>query len=138
MMRTFWAVDRAVSRLSGGRMTLPNASRGQLRTLYLRTVGRSSGTPRRYGLYYLEDGPNLVVVASNAGNDRDPGWWLNLRAHPDAEVEIGQEVRAVRAREVAPEDAEALYQRFVTAIPAYDVYRQRAGRRIPVIVLEPW
>ena len=101
--RVLWAVDSTVSRVSGGRVTMPNASRGRLGTLFLRTVGRSSGQPRRNGLYYIEDGANLVVVASNIGDERDPAWWRNLEAHPDAEVEIGSEVRPVRARRATPE-----------------------------------
>ena len=89
VFRVVWAIDDTASRLSGGRLTVPNGSRGRLRTLFLHTVGRTSGEPRRNGLYYLEDGPNLVVVASNAGDDRDPAWWRNLQARPEAEVEIG-------------------------------------------------
>ena len=89
VFHVIWAVDSTVSRLSGGRLTVPNGSRGRLRTLFLHTVGRTSGQPRRNGLYYLDDGPNLVVIASNAGDERDPAWWRNLQAQPDAEVEIG-------------------------------------------------
>jgi deazaflavin-dependent oxidoreductase (nitroreductase family) len=136
LLRIVWAVDTTVSRLSGGRITMPNGSRGRLRTLYLRTVGRTTGQPRRTGLYYLEDGANLVVVASNAGEDRDPAWWLNLQARPDAEVEVGTQVRRVHAREPAPAEAERLYQRFVDAFPTYAEYRQRTTRPIPVVILE--
>ena len=134
--RVVWAVDNTVSRLSGGRLTVPNGSRGRLRTLFLHTVGRTSGEPRRNGLYYVEDGPNLVVIASNAGEDRDPAWWRNLQARPDAEVEIGSTV-AVRARQATPEEADPLYERFVAAIPTYDEYRQKVSRPIPVVILEP-
>ncbi|MGH2489801.1 MAG: nitroreductase/quinone reductase family protein, partial [Candidatus Limnocylindria bacterium] len=97
MLRILWLEDRALSRLTGGRLSLPNRSGGALRTLFLRTVGRHSGKQRRNGLYYIEDGPNLAVVASNAGRDEDPAWWLNLQAHPDAEVEVGKTVRPVQA-----------------------------------------
>ncbi|MGZ6269901.1 MAG: nitroreductase/quinone reductase family protein [Candidatus Limnocylindrales bacterium] len=137
VFRTIWALDNAASRLSGGRLTMPNGSRGRLRTLFLHTVGRTSGQPRRNGLYYVEDGPNLVVVASNAGDARDPAWWRNLQAQPEAEVEVGPTVRPVRARPATAEEAGRLYERFATAIPTYDEYRQKAGRTIPVVILEP-
>jgi deazaflavin-dependent oxidoreductase (nitroreductase family) len=137
LLRVLWLEDRIVSRLTGGRVTLPNGSRGQARTLFLHTVGRRTGQPRRNGLYYIEDGPNLVVVASNAGEDADPGWWLNLRARPDAEVEVGRELRPVRARRATPAEAGSLYERFVAALPQYDDYRQRTTREIPVVILEP-
>ena len=137
LLRMGWAVDNAVSRLSGGRIELPNGSRGRLHTLFLRTVGRTSGQPRRNGLYYIEDGPNLVVVASNIGEDRDPAWWRNLQARPEAEVEVGSTVRPVRARQASAEEAGPLYERFVAAVPTYDEYRRRTSRPIPVVILEP-
>jgi deazaflavin-dependent oxidoreductase (nitroreductase family) len=137
VLRTWWAIDNAVSRLSGGRIDLPDASRGRLQTLFLRTVGRTSGQRRRNGLYYVEDGPNLVIVASNAGGDQDPAWWRNLQARPDAEVELGRTVRRVRARQATIGEAGPLYERFVAAIPTYDEYRRRTSRPIPVVILEP-
>jgi F420H(2)-dependent quinone reductase len=137
VFRVVWAIDNTVTRLSGGRIAMPNGSRGRLRTLFLRTVGRTSGEPRRNGLYYLEDGPNLVVVASNAGGDRDPAWWRNLQAHPDAEVEVGATRRLIRARQATPAETGPLYDRFVAAIPAYDDYRRKVARPIPVVILEP-
>ena len=137
LMRIVWLEDRALSRLSGGRWALPNASGGEVRTLFLRTVGRKTGQKRRNGLYFLEDGPNLVVVASNAGRAADPSWWLNLKAHPETEVELGKEVRPVLARQATPAEAKRLYQRFVDALPQYGDYRKRAKREIPVVILEP-
>lgn len=116
---------------------MPSGTHGQLRTLYLRTVGHVSGQPRRTGLYYVKDGPNLVVIASNAGDDVDPAWWRNLQAHPDAHVEIGTTVRSVHARRATPDEAGPLYARFLTAMPQYDEYRRATTRTIPVVILEP-
>jgi deazaflavin-dependent oxidoreductase (nitroreductase family) len=79
----------------------------------------------------------MVFVASNAGEDREPAWWRNLQSRPDAEVEVGRDVRAVHARDATPEEAERLYGRFVEAFPTYAEYRQRTTRRIPVVILEP-
>jgi deazaflavin-dependent oxidoreductase (nitroreductase family) len=137
LLQIFWLEDRVLSRLTGGRVALPNGSRGQARTLFLHTLGRRTGQPRRTGLYYVEDGPNLVVVASNAGEDTDPSWWLNLSAGPDAEVEVGRVLRPVRARRATPAEAGPLYERFVAALPQYDGYRRRTTREIPVVILEP-
>ena len=77
------------------------------------------------------------MVASNAGDDRDPAWWRNLQAQPEAEVEIGATRRPVRARQATPEEAGPLYERFVAAIPTYDEYRRKVARPIPVVILEP-
>jgi deazaflavin-dependent oxidoreductase (nitroreductase family) len=137
LLRILWLEDRALSRVTGGRMVLPNASGGAVRTLFLRTMGRKSGQARRTGLYYVEEGPNLAIVASNAGRDQPPAWWLNLRAHPDTEVEVGSEVRAVHARQATPEETERIYAMFVAALPQYGDYQKRTTRDIPVVILEP-
>jgi deazaflavin-dependent oxidoreductase (nitroreductase family) len=132
LLRILWLED-----LTRGRLTLPNGSRGRARTLFLHTVGRTTGRPRRNGLYYVEDGPNLVVVASNAGEDADPAWWRNLQAAPDAEIEVGTERRAIHARRATRAEAGRLYERFVAALPQYEGYRRRTTREIPVVILEP-
>jgi deazaflavin-dependent oxidoreductase (nitroreductase family) len=137
LLRILWWEDRVLSRLSGGRWALPNSSGGDVRTLFLHTVGRKTGEKRRNGLYYVEDGENLVVVASNAGRDDDPAWWLNLKAAPDTEVEVGKAVRPVHARQADAPEAGRLYQRFVDALPQYGDYREQTSRPIPVVILEP-
>lgn len=113
------------------------ASEDRLGTLFLHTVGRKSGRARANGLFYVLDGVDLIVVASNAGADVDPAWWLNLRARPDAEVEVGGQRRTVRARPARSEEYDRLWPRLVTANPDYATYRTKASRPIPVVILEP-
>ncbi len=105
--------------------------------LFLHTVGRKSGQPRVNGLFYIDDGSDLVAVASNAGADRDPAWWLNLLDQPDAEVELAGRRRPVRARAATPEEAARLWPRLVAANPDFAEYRARVTRPIPIVVLEP-
>jgi len=57
--------------------------------LLLTTAGRRSGTPRTAALHYLPDGDRYIVIGSNAGEPRHPGWFLNLRAEPRAEMQVG-------------------------------------------------
>ena len=89
------------------------------------------------GLFYILDGPDFVVVASNAGAKHDPAWWLNLRDQPLAEVEIAAERRRVRARAATPDEMARLWPRLGTANPEYVAYRATAARPIPVVILEP-
>ena len=88
--------------------------------------GRKSGQPRATGLFYIVDGPNLVVVASNAGATTDPAWAMNLRAEPAAEVEIGGKRRPVHGREASAEEVSRLWPRLVAANPNYDDYKARS------------
>ncbi len=109
----------------------------RLGTLFLHTVGRRSGQARLNGLFYLLEGSDLVVVASNAGSGADPAWWLNLLDRPEAEVEIAGQRRPVRARSATAEEATRLWPRLVAGNPEFTAYRAKARRPIPVVVLEP-
>lgn len=105
--------------------------------LLLTTTGRRSGRPRTTALTYLPDGRNLVIIASNGGAQQHPAWFLNLRAHPQAAVQVGKDRIAVRAHETAGEERDRLWIRAVRAYGGYAVYQSRTARTIPVIVLEP-
>ena len=123
--------------MSGGRIGTRASSDDRIGTLFLHTIGRKSGEPRTNGLFYLDDGPDIIVVASNAGADREPAWWLNLQAQPDAEVEMGGKRHPVRAREATTDEAARLWPRLDAANPDFVTYRARVSRQIPVVVLEP-
>jgi deazaflavin-dependent oxidoreductase (nitroreductase family) len=137
ILRVFWALHRALRRATGGRIGTRPAKGAGLGTLFLHTLGRKSGLPRANGLFYIVDGKDLVVVASNAGFTVDPAWAMNLRAQPAAEVEVGGERSPVRGREASADEVARLWPRLVAANPGYDAYRATAGRPIPVFILEP-
>lgn len=104
-------------------------------TLVLETAGRRTGKPRHAPLAYLRDGDDLVVVASNAGADRPPGWWLNLLAAGHGTVHVAGERRRVRPVEVHGAERDRLWRRFADVAPV-DHYERRAARRLPVVRLE--
>ena len=52
------------------------------------TTGRRTGRQRSVILGYLDDGPNLVTMATNGWADAEPAWWLDLQAYPDAVIDI--------------------------------------------------
>lgn len=88
-------------------------------------------------LHYLEDGPNLAVVPSNAGAPSEPAWWLNLRAAPEAFVDLPGGGYAVIGREASPTEHERLWKGFVAQLDAYESYAAATERAIPVVILEP-
>ena len=77
------------------------------------------------------------MIASNAGNDRTPAWWLNLQANPTAQVLAGRRRYSVVAREASPEERPALRAEFATQNPGFDEYRHLTERDLPVVLLEP-
>ena len=140
-VRTAWVVHRAVYALTGGRLGLwrPEAG-GRFGTLRLRTIGRRSGQARVAILGYYEDGPNLVTMAMNGWAAAEPAWWLNLKAHPDATVDLPGGSRAVRARAAVGAERERLWARF-RDFPGWgadlDALAARRPTETAVVVLEP-
>ena len=133
-LRVMWKVHRFLLRASQGRF----ASRlGNLKVLLLETTGNKSGQPRSVGLSYLEQDGRYFVVASYAGEDRDPAWAKNLRAKPKAAVTIAGRSLPVVARQLDGELRAAMFARFVEADAAYAEYVERTSREIPVFELRP-
>lgn len=107
-------------------------------TVILVTTGARTGRRRESAIWAHPDGDDLVLVASNGGRPRIPGWCWNLRAHPDGEVLVFRDRRAVRAREAAGDEYMRIWALVATAYPGYLDYRERwAGRRIPLVILSP-
>ncbi|APU14731.1 deazaflavin-dependent oxidoreductase, nitroreductase family [Actinoalloteichus sp. GBA129-24] len=106
--------------------------------LLLDHVGRKTGQARTNPLIYLDDAPNLVIVASKGGIDVHPAWFHNLMAAPTTEVELpGGVRRRVRARVAEGEERAALWPRVVAQYKPYADYARRTERILPVVVLEP-
>ncbi len=134
----FWHVHRALNRISGGRLLWTTSSKRGWGALRLTAVGRKSGQERSVILGYLEDGPNLVVLAMNGWDEGHPSWWLNLEAHPDAVVRLkGRPARSMRARPAAGDERDRLWQRWSAVDANLDVYAGMRSIETPVVVLEP-
>jgi len=123
--------------VTGARFSTELPADGKVGTLFLVSTGRRSGKRRRNALFYLEDGAGFVVVASNAGDNANPQWWMNLQATPDAIVETHTGQVEVRAREATGDEAIRLWPALEAANPQYTAYRRETLRRIPVVILEP-
>jgi len=104
--------------------------------LLLTTRGRSSGEPRTTPLIHRTDDGRWVVVASKGGAPRNPAWFENLKADPEAEIEIKDEKIPVRARAADGEERTRLWRQMTEVWPAYDDYQRHTDREIPDVVLE--
>ena len=105
--------------------------------LLLTATGRKSGRQRTTPLLYLEDGENMVVVASNGGNDRHPAWWLNLESNAAAEVQIKNVRKRVKAEKANVEERDRLWPLLVGMYGGYQEYQNGTQREIPVVILRP-
>ena len=106
----------------------------------LRTTGRRTGQVRTSALVYARDGRDYLLVASNGGSDRPPGWLFNIEARPDVEIQVGRTRTTARARIVTTGDPD--YPRLWKAVNdgnhgRYDRYQGRTSRKIPVVVVTP-
>ena len=105
--------------------------------LLVESVGRKSGKQRTHPPVCTQDGDNLVVVASKGGIERNPAWYLNLKADPETNAWWRGRKRRVRAREAEGSERERLWTMVVDVYPPYAAYQARTERQIPVVVLEP-
>lgn len=105
-------------------------------TLLLTTKGRRTGEPRTNALIYGRAGDDYLIVASNGGSDRPPGWFSNLETAPDVDVQVLDETFPARARVATPDERPAMWREMTGHWPDYDAYQERTDREIPIVVLE--
>lgn len=106
--------------------------------LLLRTVGRRSKEPRTAALLYVQDGDRYAVIASKGGAPKHPGWFHNLMAQPDVEIQVGRTRIPVRASIAEGDERARLWARADEVNQGqYAVYQSRTKRTIPVVVLDP-
>ena len=135
-------IDRYLS--SGGtdghmyKITLPNMPELTVPSLLLVTKGRKSGQKFLFPLFYGKTGGSYFVIASKGGAPEHPGWYRNLLANPEVEIQVGTAKMKARARIAQGEERARLWKEAVVFWPPYADYQVKAGaREIPVVVLDP-
>jgi F420H(2)-dependent quinone reductase len=136
-IRTFWQAHRALVGVTGGRVGLWRPKPGKWGAMWLTTVGRRSGEERRVVLGYFEDGPNLVTMAMNGWGAPEPAWWLNLQAHPAAEIRVVGGSRRVIARAAEGDERKRLWARWGEIDENLEGYAALRPRDTAVVVFEP-
>ena len=134
LMKTIGKVHSALYRLTSGSL---GAKLGGRPMLLLTTTGRKSGKSRTTPLQYMTDGENMVVVASNGGNQRHPAWWFNIDANPEATAQAGKVTQRVRAETANEEERARLWPILVEGYPGYQGYEDETERTVPVVILRP-
>lgn len=106
--------------------------------LLLHTTGAKSGRPHVNPCDYLPDGDRFVVFATYGGLPKNPDWYYNLLANPQADVETGTRTVPVRATVIEDEsERQQLWDRQVARRPNFAEYPHKTSRRIPIVALVP-
>jgi deazaflavin-dependent oxidoreductase (nitroreductase family) len=105
--------------------------------LLLTSTGAKSGQPRVSPLAYFRIDDKLIIIGSFAGSDINPAWVHNLRAHPSARVEIGNDSSDVIARELPSAERDELFAKVAAAAPGFADYQAKTTRVIPLFELQP-
>lgn len=103
--------------------------------LLLHSIGAKSGQERVSPMMYQAVGEEFAVFASKAGADTNPDWYHNLKAHPEARVEIGTETFDVMARVLDAEEREPVWEEQKARYGGFADYETKTDRVIPVVML---
>ena len=128
-------IDNTILRLTKGKFTGSEMMGWNI--IQLSTMGARSGEARTMPMTALFDSEKIILVASNFGRKNNPAWYYNLKAHPECEVEWKGKTGTYQARETLDDEYDKYWQFAVSNYEGYDKYKERAGRKIPVMVLEP-
>lgn len=140
-----WMVEHTKRYIASGgsdghmyKMQQPGRPELTVPSLLLTTTGRKSGERFIFPLFYGETGDGgYIVVASKGGAPQHPGWYRNLVANPEVEVQVGTKKLKARARTVTGAERTKLWQEALKFWPPYADYQTKTEREIPVVVLDP-
>ena len=139
-----WMVEHANRYISSGgtdghvyKITPPGRPEITVPSLLLTTTGRKSGERFVFPLFYGRDGDSYIVVASKGGAPQHPGWYRNLLANPDVDVQVGTAKLKARARTATGAERTRLWAKALEFWPPYAEYQQKTEREIPVVLLDP-
>ena len=110
---------------------------GRVEVLLLTTTGRRSGKQRTVPLMYIREVSASVITASAGGAERHPGWFFNLRSHPQATIQVKDKQIRVTAEVAGPEKKPELWTQLVEEAPNFAGYQKRTSRDIPMVILHP-
>lgn len=135
IIRSYTRLNVWVFKKSGGRLmkTWP----GGYPICLVETIGARSGAKREIALIHVPRGDDILLVASEGGMDRNPAWYYNITKHPDITITANGKTRAMRARQLSPEEKRELWPLITAVYPDYDEYQARTDRDIPVFLCSP-
>jgi deazaflavin-dependent oxidoreductase (nitroreductase family) len=104
----------------------------------IHTIGAKTGEPRVNPAMSIKTSDGWLVIASAAGREKNPGWFHNLMAHPQASIETAEGQVDVTATRLAGDEYARAWQQFTERSSAFAVYQEKAGKRVlPILRLSP-
>jgi len=108
-----------------------------LPTLLLTTIGRKSGEKRTVALVFLQHGESMVIVASLAGYDQNPAWYLNVSANPQCWVQLDRRKMSAVARNATENERRELWPKLIALLPLWELFQKQTDRPFPIVILTP-
>jgi deazaflavin-dependent oxidoreductase (nitroreductase family) len=134
ILRTLARLHPLLNTLTGGRAF---NTMGGVEVCFVSMTGARTGKKRVIPLLHLPYGDCVILVASQTGRPEHPGWYYNLRKHPDIQVKHRGRSMSLRAREVNDAERAELWPICEAAYPDFIQYRARTDREIPIFLCEP-
>ena len=103
----------------------------------LTTIGRKSGEPRDSPLLFLQEGPRIVLVASQGGRATNPMWYLNLKANPRITFQTKAGKFSLVARDATDAERDDYWPKLDAMYPDFVNYRSYTDRKIPIVICDP-
>jgi deazaflavin-dependent oxidoreductase (nitroreductase family) len=128
-------MDKAILKLTMGKFAASGILGWDI--IQLTTIGAKTGQRRTMPLVALFDGESIALIASNLGREHNPGWYYNLIKNPECIVQWNGRSGKYIAREAEGKEYEKYWRLALSYYAGYEKYKERAGRKIPVIVLDP-
>lgn len=123
-------------KITGGKHTLSELAGWTI--IQLTTTGAKTGQQRTMPLLAGIEGDRIALIASSFGREHNPGWYYNLKAHPECKVAYKGRALAYMAREVNGDEYDKYWNLVSSNYVGYEKYKKRAAHRhIPVMLLEP-
>ncbi|HET6184242.1 MAG TPA: nitroreductase family deazaflavin-dependent oxidoreductase [Acetobacteraceae bacterium] len=139
-----WMVEHANRYISSGgteghmyTVTPPGYAEMTVPSLLLTTTGRKSGEKFVFPLFYGKTGNSYFIVASKGGAPEHPGWYRNILADPEVEIQVGTQKLKARARTASGAERALLWPEALKFWPPYADYQKKTTREIPIVVLDP-
>jgi deazaflavin-dependent oxidoreductase (nitroreductase family) len=129
-------VDLSILGLTKGRFS-PSGYFSGWPIVTLISIGAKSGQPHATPVMGIPDGQKIILVASNFGRAHNPAWYYNLKSHPDAVIITGSGKHTYRAHEASTTEFERSWKLALNTYRGFNLYRERASREVPIMVLEP-